>query len=69
MGFNILSGSVIVFVILIGNYIYFGFMVKILFGDNVIKSFEWGVFLISRFLISLIFIMVFMVFLINGIIK
>lgn len=40
MGFNILSGSVIVFVILIGNYIYFGFMVKILFGDNVIKSFE-----------------------------
>lgn len=69
MGSNILSGSSIAVVLLTGNSTYFGSMAKSLSGDRAKTSFERGVSAVSSLLVRMMFVMLPVVFLINGITK
>lgn len=69
MGSNIVSGSAAAVVLATGNETYFGAMAKSLSGDRAKNSFERGVDSVSRMLLRLMFLMVPVVFFINGITK
>ena len=69
MGSNILSGGSIAVVLLTGNNTYFGSMAKSLSGDRAKTSFERGVGAVSSLLVRMMFVMLPIVFLINGITK
>ncbi len=66
MGSNIVSGSATALVLATGNATHFGSMAKSLSGDRAKTSFERGVDSVSRLLIRMMFVMVPVVFLING---
>lgn len=69
LGTNIISGSATAVVIATGNDTYFGSMASTLIGTKSQTSFEKGVNSISTLLIKFMFIMVPIVFLVNGIKK
>ncbi len=69
MGSNILSGGSIAVVLLTGNNTYFGSMAKSLSGDRAKTSFERGISAVSSLLVRMMFVMLPIVFLINGITK
>lgn len=69
LGANVISGSAIGLVLTTGNATYFGSMAKSLNGDRAKNSFERGVDAVSKLLIHMMFIMVPVVFVINGITK
>ncbi len=69
MGSNIVSGSSVAIVLATGNDTYFGTMAKSLTGDRSKNSFERGVGSVSNLLIRMMFVMVPIVFLINGLAK
>ncbi len=69
MGSNIISGSALAVVLATGDETYFGSMAKSLSGDRAKTSFERGVDSISKLLLSMMFVMVPVVFLINVLAK
>ncbi len=69
LGANVISGSAIGLVLATGNATYFGSMAKSLNGDRAKNSFERGVDSVSKLLIHMMFIMVPIVFLVNGVTK
>ena len=69
MGTNVLSGSATAVVLTTGNDTYFGSMAKSLTGDKSKNSFERGVDSVSRLLIRFMFVMVPIIFVINGFLK
>ena len=69
LGANVISGSAIGLVLATGNATYFGSMAKSLSGDRAKNSFERGVDSVSKLLIHMMFIMVPIVFLVNGVTK
>lgn len=69
MGSNVVSGSATAVVLATGNNTYFGSMAKSLSGDRAKTSFERGVDSVSGLLVRMMFIMVPVVFLINGLSK
>lgn len=69
MGSNIVSGSATAVVLATGSNTYFGSMAKSLSGDRAKTSFERGVDSVSGLLIRMMFVMVPVVFLINGLSK
>ena len=69
MGTNLLSGSATAVVLTTGNNTYFGSMAQSLTGDKAKNSFERGVESISGLLMRIMFVMVPVIFVINGITK
>lgn len=69
MGTNILIGSATAVVLTTGNDTYFGAMAKSLTGDKAKNSFERGVDSVSGLLLRFMFVMVPVIFVINGITK
>lgn len=69
MGTNVLNGTATAVIINTGNQTYFGSMAKNLVGQRPLTSFDLGVNKVSWLLIQFIFIMVPIVFVINGITK
>ena len=69
MGTNLLSGSATAVVLTTGNDTYFGAMAKSLSGDRAKNSFERGVDSVSKLLLRFMFIMVPVIFVVNGITK
>lgn len=69
MGSNVVSGSATAVVLMTGNSTYFGSMAQSLSGDRAKTSFERGVDSVSRLLVRMMFIMVPIVFFINGFAK
>lgn len=69
MGTNVLSGSASAIVLAIGNATYLGDMSRSLEETHVKSSFERGVSSVSKMLIGLMFVMIPVVFLINGFTK
>jgi len=69
MGTNVVSGSALAVAIGTGNNTYFGSIAKDLTGQRAQTSFEKGVADVSRLLLRLMFVMVPVIFLINGLIK
>jgi len=69
MGTNLLSGSATAVVLTTGNDTYFGAMAKSLSGDKSKNSFERGVDSVSKLLLRFMFIMVPIIFLVNGLRK
>lgn len=69
MGTNIVSGSAVAVVLFTGNNTYFGSMAKSLVGQRALTNFDKGVNSISWLLIRFMFVMVPIVFLVNGFIK
>jgi len=69
MGTNLLSGSATAVVLTTGNDTYFGAMAKTLSGDKAKNSFERGVDSVSNLLLRFMFIMVPVIFIINGLTK
>ena len=69
MGTNLLSGSATAVVMTTGNDTYFGAMAKSLSGDKAKNSFERGVDSVSKLLIRFMFVMVPVIFAINGFTK
>jgi len=69
MGTNVVSGSALALVLSTGNKTYFGSIAKSLAGKRPVTSFEKGVNSVSWLLIRFMFVMVPIVFVINGITK
>jgi len=69
MGSNVVSGSATAVVLLTGNDTYFGSMAKTLSNDKSMNAFERGVSSVSKLLIRMVFIMVPLVFVVNGLLK
>lgn len=69
MGTNIVSGSAVAVVLFTGNNTYFGSMAKSLVGQRALTNFDKGVNSISWLLIRFMFVMVPIVFLVNGFTK
>ncbi|MDI6602391.1 MAG: magnesium-translocating P-type ATPase [Thermoanaerobacteraceae bacterium] len=69
MGTNVVSGSAVAVVLSTGNDTYFGSMAKSLVGQRALTSFDRGVNSISWLLIRFMFVMVPIVFLVNGFTK
>lgn len=69
MGSNIVSGSASGIALSTGNSTYIGSMAKSLSGDRAKNSFERGVDSVSSLLVRLMFVMVPIVFMINGFTK
>jgi len=69
MGTNLLSGSASAVVLTTGNDTYFGAMAKSLSGDKAKNSFERGVDSVSKLLLRFMFIMVPIIFIVNGVTK
>ena len=69
MGTNVVSGSATAIVIGTGNSTYFGAIAKDLTGRKAQSSFERGVADVSKLLLRLIFVMVPIIFLVNGVSK
>lgn len=69
MGTNIVSGSAVAVVLSTGNNTYFGSMAKSLVGQRALTSFDKGVNSVSWLLIRFMFVMVPIVFLVNGFTK
>lgn len=69
MGTNVMSGSATVSVITTGDLTYFGFISKSLTGKRTETNFDKGVNSVSWLLIRFIFVMVPLVFIINGFTK
>ncbi len=69
MGSNVISGSAVAVVVCVGDYTLFGSMAASVAGESVETSFSKGVNAVSWVLIRFMFVMVPLVFLINGITK
>ncbi len=69
MGTNVVSGSAIAVVIGTGNNTYFGSIAKDLTGRKAQTSFEKGIASVSKLLLRLMFVMVPIIFITNGILK
>ncbi len=69
MGTNVVSGSAVAVVLFTGNNTYFGSMAKSLVGQRALTNFDKGVNSISWLLIRFMFVMVPIVFLVNGFTK
>lgn len=69
MGTNVVSGSAVAVVLSTGNNTYFGSMAKSLVGQRALTSFDKGVNSVSWLLIRFMFVMVPIVFLVNGFTK
>ena len=69
MGTDLLSGSATAVVLTTGNNTYFGSMAQSLTGDKAKNSFERGVESISNLLLRIMFVMVPVIFVINGVTK
>ncbi|MEA5026988.1 MAG: magnesium-translocating P-type ATPase [Erysipelotrichaceae bacterium] len=69
MGTNIISGSSTAMVLTTGNNTYFGLMARSLTGDRAKTSFERGVDSVSSLLVRMMFLLIPIVFLINGVAK
>ena len=69
MGSNVVSGSGSAIILATGNHTYFGSMAKTLSGDRAETSFERGVTSVSKLLVRMMFVMVPVIFLINGFAK
>ncbi|NSW92199.1 MAG: magnesium-translocating P-type ATPase [Firmicutes bacterium] len=69
MGTNVVSGAAVAVVLSTGNNTYFGSMAKSLVGQRALTSFDKGVNSISWLLIRFMFVMVPIVFLVNGFTK
>lgn len=70
MGINVVSGMVMVVVVVIGEEIYFGlFVCNVVSYKCIEMSFDCGVVSVSWLLIKFMFVMVLIVFMINGLIK
>ncbi len=69
MGTNVVTGSATAAVVATGNKTYFGSMAKELVGKRPLTSFDKGISRVSWLLICFMFVMVPVVFLINGLTK
>lgn len=69
MGTNVVSGSAIAVIVATGNSTYFGSISKSITGDRPETSFDQGINKVSLLLIRFMFVMVPIIFLINGFVK